>query len=455
MVNKKFSAFRVFGVLSALALFSGCSDPESTRKSLGDFFTMYDAEESSIDRGAPLSHYIENNIPIEIAAVWNSDALTDEFWLGVQLAADEINAMPSDRFPEVKINQIDAAPFLASANYKQSYDGRYRNAAQVAASGIAEKILENHANVAVVGHAYADQTATNALLSYERAGILFLASTSTAERFSGMKAPLAFQLFPTITTISERAATFAKSAGVKRLIIIQQRSIYGSSEDPIPNFMKHLAKTGIDPIEIFSFQAKAGDNTATVARVTQELVKKLKPENLLSNSGLKQESAAEPGETGLFLLVEHELAILIFKQLEMLKMTPPMLAASRLDAYEKVEKDMYAGFTFIDIYAPDRSLIAKRFSESFKKRFPDYEVTNYAALGYDHLRFLYTAFLCAESTDPGSVALNIRYHMPTWYGATGPYNFNQSYRNLEHSTVIFRQFREGEDGKLKIVTLDK
>ena len=104
---------------------------------------MYDAEESSIDRGAPLSHYIENNIPIEIAAVWNSDALTDEFWLGVQLAADEINAMPSERFPEVKINQIDAAPFLASANYKRSYYGRYRNAAQVAASGIAEKILEN------------------------------------------------------------------------------------------------------------------------------------------------------------------------------------------------------------------------------------------------------------------------------------------------------------------------
>ena len=83
MLNQKFSAFRVFSVLSALALFSGCSDPENARKTLGDFFTMYDAEESSIDRGAPLSHYIENNIPIEIAAVWNSDALTAAISIGI------------------------------------------------------------------------------------------------------------------------------------------------------------------------------------------------------------------------------------------------------------------------------------------------------------------------------------------------------------------------------------
>ena len=124
MLNKKFSAFRVLGLLGALALFSGCSDADNARKSLGDFFTMYDAEESSIDRGAPLSHYIKNNIPIEIAAVWNSGAMTDEFWLGIQLAADEINAMPSERFPKVKINQIDAAPILKSAHYARSYDVR-------------------------------------------------------------------------------------------------------------------------------------------------------------------------------------------------------------------------------------------------------------------------------------------------------------------------------------------
>jgi len=151
-------------------------------------------------------------------------------------------------------------------------------------------------------------------------------------------------------------------------------------------------------------------------------------------------------------LVEHNLAGLIFKQLSVLKLTPPMLAASRMNIFEEHNKNMYPGFTYLDIYSEDRSFLAQRFSQSFKTRYPDLRLTNYAALGYDHIRLLYQALLCAGTTKPGSVALTMRYNLPKWHGATGVYNFDQAFSN-QGGSLIFRQFKETK-GELEIVTLD-
>ena len=129
-----------------------------------------------------------------------------------------------------------------------------------------------------------------------------------------------------------------------------------------------------------------------------------------------------------------------------------MLAAGRMDIFEKKNKDMYPGFTYLDIYSKDRSFLAQRFYQSFKTRYPDLTPTNYAALGYDHVRLLYQALLCAGTTDPGSVALTMRYNLPKWHGASGAYSFDQAFSN-QGGNLIFRQFKQIK-GELEIVTLD-
>ena len=420
-------------------LISGCDQPQSERRTLSKDYSLYDAEDKAVNRGLPLSDYLSANEPIEVAVVWNSAAGVNEFWEGALLAAEEINRLAVDRYPRLKINKYDTAPFLKRFKFDRASQGKFRNASQLAAAALADQILENPKNVAVVGHAYADDTAANALLSYEQAGILFFSSTTTNARISGMRSPLAFELFPSVDAISERSAQFATDAGIEKVIVIQQRGMYGSSSDPIPVFLKHLAQNGIDRAEIFSFTSGPESDTATAARVTEELVTRIQ---------------GQPDAVGLFLLVENELAVTIFQQLAMLKLTPPMLAASRLDSYAEIGADMYPGFTFLDIFAPDRSLMAKRFEARFKERFQESMASNYAALGYDHVRFLYQAFLCADSTDPGTVALNLRYHQPLWHGVTGPFYLRQSNQNVASGSVILRQFKDVGD-RLAIVTLDR
>jgi ABC-type branched-subunit amino acid transport system substrate-binding protein len=427
--------------LGVVVFFSliGCEQPQGGRRAIAQDYSLYDAEDGSINRGLSLAEHLSTRRPIEIAVVWNSAAGVDEFWQGARLAAEEINALPDTHYPKLQINEYDAAPFLEQFHFSRSREGKFRNASQLAAGALAETVLENPNNVAVVGHAYLDDTAANALLSYEKAGILFFSSTTTNSRISGMRSPLAFELFPSAAAISERSAKFALDAGIEKVIVIQQRGMYGSSADPVPTFLKHLAENGINKTDIFSFTSGRTSSTATAARVTEELVKRIK---------------GQPDSVGLFLLVENDLALTIFQQLAMLKMTPPMLAASRLDSYEQSVIEMYPGFTFLDIFAPDRSLDAKRFEIKFRKRFGESHASNYAALGYDHIRFLYQTFLCADSTDPGTVALNIQYHQPIWHGVTGSLNFSQSHQNQAMSSVILRQFKE-INGQLAIVTLDR
>ena len=420
-------------------LLGGCSDePPSKRR--GDQFSMYDAGEDAAGgaRGAPLRHYMESGKPIEVAVVWNSSVEMEgtNFWEGADLAAEEINSVRNPSFPKLKINRVDSAPYLKRYGAAENANGRFRNAFQIAASALAEDVLENRNNVAVIGHAFGESTATSALLKYERKGILFLSSVSLDKRFSSLRAPLAFQLFPNLDVIAMRAAEFGKQAKIRRLIIIHQRGMYQTQEDPIPAFKKQLAAHSIDQVDVVSFKG-LNNNTQTVAKITQELVAKM--------------GTAE-SNVGLLLLVEHQLAGLIFEQLSVLRLTPPMLAAGRMDIFEKKNKDMYPGFTYLDIYSKDRSFLAQRFYQSFKTRYPDLTPTNYAALGYDHIRLLYQALLCAGTTDPGSVALTMRYNLPKWHGASGAYSFDQAFSN-QGGNLIFRQFKQTK-GELEIVTLD-
>ena len=416
-------------LLLAGVLLGGCSD-EATSKHRGDQFSMYGA-------GAPLQHYTETGKPIEVAVVWNSVAMAGtSFWEGADLAVEEINSVQNPSFPKLKINRVDSAPYLKRYGVAKNADGRFRNASQIAAAALAEDVLENPNNVAVIGHAFGENTATSALLKYERKGILFLSSVSVDKRFSSLRAPLAFQLFPNLDVIATRVAEFGTKAKIDRLVIIHQRGMYQTQEDPIPGFRKQLAANSIDQVDVVSFKS-SNNNTKTVAKITQELVTKM--------------GTAGPN-VGLLLLVEHNLAGLIFKQLSVLKLTPPMLAASRMNIFEEHNKNMYPGFTYLDIYSEDRSFLAQRFSQSFKTRYPDLRLTNYAALGYDHIRLLYQALLCAGTTKPGSVALTMRYNLPKWHGATGVYNFDQAFSN-QGGSLIFRQFKETK-GELEIVTLD-
>ena len=443
-VFKRTNQFRIRILLSLTMLFlagvllGGCSD-EATSKHRGDQFSMYGAgdDASGGGRGAPLQHYTETGKSIEVAVVWNSVAMAGtNFWEGADLAVEEINSVQNPSFPKLKINRVDSAPYLKRYGVAKNADGRYRNASQIAAAALAEDVLENRNNVAVIGHAFGENTATSALLQYERKGILFLSSASVDKRFSSLRAPLAFQLFPNLDLIATRVAEFGERAKIDYLIIIHQRGMYQTQEDPIPAFRKQLAAHSIDLVDVVSFKGLS-NNTRTVAKITQELVTKMR--------------TAGPN-VGLLLLVEHQLAGLIFEQLSVLKLTPPMLAASRMNIFEEHNKDMYPGFTYLDIYSKDRSFLAQRFYQSFKTRYPDLRPTNYAALGYDHIRLLYQALLCAGTTDPGSVALTMRYNLPKWHGASGAYDFNQAFSNKGRN-LIFRQFKETK-GELEIVTLD-
>jgi len=433
------SATRILLSLSfasvAALLVSGCSD-EPASKRRGDKFSMYDAGENQYgsSRGAPIKHYLKTGTPIEIAVVWNSALKGTNFWEGADLAVEEINSIEAASFPKLKINRVDSAPYLAKAGLAHMADGRFRNASQVAAAGLAEDVLANHNNVAVVGHAFGENTATSALLKYERQGLLFLSSATVDKRFASLGSPLAFSLFPSLDQIADRSAAFGEVSGITHAIIIHQ--LGGTDLDPIPAFRKQMAAYGINRVDVVSFKSSK-DDTNTVAKLTEELAVKMRE--------------AGP-HVGLILLVEHTLAGLIFEQLSVLKLTPPMLAASRVDVSKAEMHDMYPGFTFLDVYSTDRSFLAQKFGKSFKIRYPDLDPTRYAALAYDHIRLLYQALLCADTVDPGSVALTMRYNLPKWYGATGAYDLFQAYSN-QAQNLIFRQLAERK-GKFVVVTLD-
>jgi len=397
---------------------------------------MYDATEGEANRGLPIKQYLQDQKAIEIAVVWNSKIGQSEFWQGARLAAKEINSLPSTHFPRIQLNEIDSSRYLEQFHFNRSSEGRYRNASQLAAKSLADDVLANNQNVAVVGHAYGDGTAKNALLRYERAGILFLSSATAGDRITSLEAPLAFALFPTQETLAARSARFLKTQGVDKLILILERSGLTAGEDPTPHFLKALAREGIKDTEVLSFKSRRGDSTATVARVTDELINRIDK----GDSGV-----------GIVIITQQKLAQLIYRQLEILDLKPKILTMTRTGD-DNLEGG-YEGFTFIDIFAPDRSYLAGQFTQEFKKHFPGNQPTNYAAVGYDHIKFLYQAMMCAGTTDPGTVALTIRYHMPVWRGVTGPFSFMRSSENLFQSNIIFRQYQK-KDGKMQVVTLD-
>ena len=397
---------------------------------------MYDPTEGGANRGLPIKQYLQDQKAIEIAVVWNSKIGQSQFWQGARLAAKEINSLPSTHFPRIQLNEIDSRPYLEQFHFNRSDEGRYRNASQLAAKSLADDVLANNQNVAVVGHAYGDGTAKNALLRYERAGILFLSSATASDRITSLEAPLAFALFPTQEALAARSARFLEVQGVDRLILIQERSGLMAGEDPAPHFLKALAHEGIKDAEVLSFKSKRGDRTATVARVTEELISRI-----------------DKGDSrvGIVILTQQKLAQLIYRQLEILDLKPTILTVTRTDNGDLAGG--YEGFTFVDIFAPDRSYLAGQFTQEFKKHSPGNQPTNYAAVGYDHIKFLYQAMMCAGTTDPGTVALTIRYHMPIWRGVTGPFSFMRSSENLFQSNIIFRQYQK-KDGKIQAVTLD-
>lgn len=412
---------------SLLVFFSlvGCtSDDEDPNR-----FGLHDES----GRGYKLDHYINSKTPIEIAVVWQSDKNAPNFTKGAAMAADEINSLDGSIFPKININFIDSAPFLKASKFSRRSEGRYRNAPQIAASKIADVIIDNPEIVAVIGHKKTSKTADDALIHYQENGILFLSSTDSSRRFIQLDAPLGFQLFPGINQIADQVSRFGKTAGISRLIIVHEHSIR-EQEDPIPIFRKELSKQGIHS-EVLSFKPSTTQSRAVILdKISENLVVKL-------------ESAA--ADVGIMLLVESDLAAMIFSRMQLLKMKPPILSVAGSNRMVKTSPE---GLVFLDVFSPDSSYHAMRFREKYKAKFNGEEPNTLTALGYDHVYLYYKAILCAGDTTPASVALTMRYQFPGYYGATGGFTFLNSYVNTS-AALLFRQIIR-KNGKKAIITLD-
>jgi len=365
-------------LLLAALIFASCNSYEKSKKRR--------AEKAADSQG-----------PIVIAIVWPTDCINLPFINGMSLAIDEIN-----RAEGVMGRKLQTVIYEEPAG-KKAYE-------------IAKRIIKNKNIVAVVGHSNS-ASAIPASITYEENGILFLAPSSSSNVLTAHNFQYVFRTTPSDVMIGRRMAEFTHRMGYRRIIILDDNSIYGTGLADI--YYATAVDLGLEIVGHKAYFKWQSDYKHLISEFTKLDFDAVFLAGLMPN--------------GAFMI----------KQFREMGIHAPFISGDGLDFPDLpvVAGPASEGTVVPTVFNPyiDNQLV-REFKNSFEKRFHSIPET-WDALGYDAIKLLAFAFEKSGSTIPIIVSSTLRF-TEHWHGVAGDYAFDVN-GELSEKPLYFKEVRNG------------
>ncbi|MDX8400959.1 MAG: ABC transporter substrate-binding protein [Gallionellaceae bacterium] len=385
-------------------------------------------------REARTSLYLKNYAEgkdISLALVWNGR--TKQFRDGAILAAEEINNEGGVAGHHLNLELIDASPFLMSKSFALSTaEGQYRNAKQEIGRKIAQLVIDNPNIAAVIGSAMPSETTLSAMMSFQNNGILFINAGSTDSRIMWASKDMYFQLAPQDEALVAKLVAETHDQKWRSVYIIYEDSRHKSE-------VVDLLRT-----ELSNSDVRLRGTYAIPSDGSNEIIHRHRLHELLATFRNADIDA-------ILLLTQAELGANIINWSRSINVMQPFMGTSELAASSKFIQtvgDAGVGTRITSLYRSNNYLV-EQFEERFKQRFPEQEINEATAMGYDSVRLYADSVASAATTNPFRVIDALHFRLPIWYGLLGTYSFvDRHSKNLKHS---IRQLEHGKNGTLEFV----
>jgi len=331
---------------------------------------------------------------IVIGVVWDHDASAPAHLVeGTRLAAQEINAsgglLGGRKVHLVIKDEQENAPYALASNLDV---------------------------VAVIGHRYAE-SAMPASVTYSYHNMLFLAPFTADIKLTQHGFENVFRTLPNHERQAKALATFCKKeAEFHKMVILHSRD--SSSEELGGMFYEAAVAEEINVMQYSSFYHLTQD--------FRRLIAKFKNKNF----------------DAIFIAANYESAGRLMRQVREMGISVPFVGSDALDTpgLLKVADKAAEGTIVPTVYDPTTKE-GQIFMENFSFAFPNLEVDQAAAQGYDTLKLLAFAIQQSQTTIPIVVGNTIRY-MPRWLGVTGQHLFDENGEILSKQ-FVFKELRNG------------
>jgi len=335
--------------------------------------------------------------PIVIAIVWPNDNINLPFINGMSLAIDEINRAEGVMGKKLQTVMYDEP--TGKNGYK-----------------IAKQVIKNQNIVAVVGHSNS-ASAIPASITYEENGILFLAPSSSSPALTAHDFQYVFRTAPSDVMIGRHMAQFTHRKGYRRIIILDDNSIYGTGLADI--YYAAAVDLGLEIVSHKAYFKWQSDYRPLISEFTKLDFDAVFLAGLMPNGALMIKQFREMGIHAPFISGDG----LDFPDL-------PVIAGSAAE-----------GTVVPTVFNPDAdNQLVREFKNSFEKRFNSTPGT-WDALGYDAIKLLAFAFEKSGSTVPIIVSSMLRF-TKHWQGVTGDYTFDIN-GELSEKPLYFKKVRNG------------
>lgn len=341
--------------------------------------------------------------PIQIGVGWPLQSLPRFNW-GINMAVEEINAAGGVLGrPLLTIKQDDRSDVT---------QGRL----------IAQQFADNLDLVAVIGHSDSF-VSLPASATYQFAGLLMLSPGSTNPALTMQGFDLVFRNVPTDDDIGRQLATYALTAGYRRMLILYQNDTYGRELGNV--FERYAARFGIEIVDRRSYVEGQG----TFAPILK-LWKKL-PFDAIFVAGNAPEAA------------------IFIREARAADITQPILGGNGLDSPELLSAGGAAveGVVVASFFHPDLPT-ARDFTARFQATYgvlPDAA----AAQGYDAVHLLAYAIEQAGSVVPAEIAAAL-HTVSRWSGVTGTHTFNER-GDVVNKPIVLKVVQNGDFQFLQLV----
>lgn len=378
-MNVYMSTLRNMGILLLAACFlASCSS----------------AEEIKAKRAA---HAAKNQGPISIAIVWPVDD-TLPFLNGVNLAVDEIN---------------NAGGVLGRKLQTVIYN-EPENRSKV--TEVSRRIAKDLDILAVIGHSDS-ASAIPASITYDANGIIFIAPASSSPSLTAHGFEYIFRTVASDATVGRRLAQFTHDLGYRKIVILDDNSIYGQGLADI--YLATAVDLGIEIIThkaYFPWQSEYKNLISEFSNLDFDAV-------LLA--GLMPNAAN------------------MIKQCREMGIQVPFISGDGLDIPELIHiaGEAAEGTVVPTVFNPNAdNRIVREFISSYEKRFHTPPET-WDALGYDAVKLLAFAFTKSGTTIPIVVSSTLRFNKG-WQGVTGEFAFAEN-GELKGKPLYFKEVRNG------------
>ena len=374
---------------------------------------------------------------IHLAVVWKG--ANGSFYEGAKLAQEEINRAGGVEGRLINLKYFDEQKVLErSRGDRALYEGRHRNAIQIAANDLAKQIIKDRSIDAVLGHTGESKMALSAMLSYSKKDLLFMSGSTTDSKVRWASEGNYFQMMPkNIELVRKLAEEIVRQKWDSVYLVYETSS---QNEHLAELLKKELATRPVRLLGSRAIMPKLGSDDSSSRAMDKSI------------NGLRK-----AGIDAVVLLVSPELAAKIIPHARDLGVVQPFIGSSTLDSEVVLEA---VGNRGLDIFTAsvykDEGFLAERFSRRYERKYQKKQPDDWAAMGYDSVKLYAEAVACADSKQTRAVASVLRYKLPLWYGLVGAYSFRGAVNvKMKYHTKVLRKLKDGSYGFVLFVDPEK